>query len=89
MLLTEDEAQKKICPIMARPITRLDHFHQKIVSVFPVYCCGAACMGWRWEKGCFILSKDRFAEDDETFSSKDFEMRSTGRGYCGLVGAPS
>lgn len=42
MILTEEEAKKKVCPILEAR----SHFRK--ASSSPELCIGAKCMMWRW-----------------------------------------
>ena len=80
MFLTENEAMEKAC-CKCVPYSDAE-------SVRAPSCLGSICMAFRWEMGAFHFDKQRFLEEGEGVSKGQYEMRSTGRGYCGLAGTP-
>jgi hypothetical protein len=82
MYLPEEEAKKKAC-------CKTAPYLEGGRLVTPA-CLASGCMAWRETEGIFSLKEGRFLVVGESYSSvdKDYELRPTGRGYCGLVGRP-
>lgn len=73
MILTEQEANTKICPLTfaVREVRGPDG--AGIREGGPGNCIGSTCMAWRWRGG----------------GPDFVEIGEVGRGYCGLAGSAS
>lgn len=92
MLLTEEEAKTKLCPLVREDFLSGPPFNGKPL------CVGSACMAWRESEETFPGGKHKCVVCDGTGSSHGTAVGTchacwgTGgieklkRGYCGLAG---
>lgn len=82
MFLSENEAKEKAC-CKVMPQRRMNG------GRFADPCLGAECMAWRWKYGIWSFRTNDWVKIGEGFLPKEAESRSTGYGYCGLIGNPN
>ena len=77
MLVTEEEAKKKRCPIMsARRYSEESIANTTYLKPIYLKCEASECMAWRWsKKTAELMVLTDVPEKDR-------------RGYCGLAGNP-
>jgi len=77
MILTAEEAKKKICAVRQRT--------ERIV-----FCRGTECMSWRCEDPTCLCSKcdTRYVSGTKTCPNCEVGTRPEERGFCGLAGRP-
>ena len=75
MLVTEEEAKKKWCP-MYRCSTDNGQLSDNATHSKGGYCCASDCMSWRW-----------WDKEWGIGNNKDV-LNPNRRGYCGLSGKP-
>lgn len=96
MMLTEDEAKTKWCPMVRHDMDGgFNRFHSDGTAPASATCIGSACMMWRWNEYTDQYRHYRHSEPPEgegwerTAHPGQWRRKNPNRGgFCGLAGKP-